>query len=424
MKIASNVLDGTLNQVDSVIDLRRAAIPAAGKFALRLLKQIGIGSLRMTLPNGQQLHFGNPEDQRDIAFHADLVLHNWRVCTEVARSGDIGFAETYINQDWTTSDLAGLLKLFVANRERVESIVYGSWLGQLSYRIKHWFNRNTKDQARKNIHAHYDLGNSFYRLWLDRTMTYSSALFGLDIARTFESLPAAQKAKYERVLQELDLRPHANVLEIGFGWGGMAETLANAGHTTTGLTLSTEQLAWAQDRLAQQNLADKADFRLEDYRDHHAQYDGIASIEMFEAVGAQYWDDYFKCLNRCLKPGAKACIQSITIDESLFERYRKGTDFIQQYIFPGGMLPTKTEFQNLAKKNGFVVRQVLAFGIDYAHTLRLWREQFMAQLEQIRPQGFDDRFIRTWEFYLAYCEAAFDLKNTDVCQFTLQKAGA
>ncbi len=420
MKPSSSVLNPMLNpslNSAETVDLSRLNLPSSVRFVLKLLRKINVGSLTLRLPDGQQIVFGQPYDTREQVPHANLALNNWKVFGAVAKSGDIGFAEGYMNQDWTTPDLAALLKLFVANREQLESAVYGSWLGQLGYRIKHWFNRNTKAQARKNIHAHYDLGNAFYELWLDPSMTYSCALF----SEPHLTLEQAQYQKYRRALSELRLHQASRLLEIGFGWGGMAQVATAAGHQVTGLTLSTEQLKWSKTRLGKLGLAHRADFRLQDYREVDEQFDAIVSIEMFEAVGQAYWNDYFTCLQRNLKPGGYACIQSITIAEALFERYQSGTDFIQQYIFPGGMLPTVEAFESLARSHGLEVIQTYRFGQDYAETLKRWRERFMGQLESVYKLGFDSRFVRTWEFYLAYCEAAFTYHNTDVVQFTLRK---
>ncbi|HEX8956143.1 MAG TPA: cyclopropane-fatty-acyl-phospholipid synthase family protein, partial [Burkholderiaceae bacterium] len=347
-----------------------------------------------------------------------LDLRNWTVCGAAAKSGDIGFAESYIAGDWNTDNLPGLIELFVRNREAIEDMIYGSWWGNLLYRLKHSFNRNSKSGSRKNIQAHYDLGNDFYALWLDASMTYSSALFGTPQA----SLEQAQAAKYRRMLDELGLAARSNILEIGCGWGGFAEIAARErGHHVTGLTLSAEQLAYARSRLERAGVSQHADLRLQDYRDLTGSFDGVASIEMFEAVGEAYWPQYFSCVAQALKPGGRACIQSIVIADDLFAQYRKGTDFIQQYIFPGGMLPCPRAFREQAARQGLRVCNELAFGQDYARTLQLWREQFKAQLAAVREQGFDERFVRTWEFYLAYCEAGFRAGSLDVIQFTLEK---
>jgi cyclopropane-fatty-acyl-phospholipid synthase len=403
---------------NSMIGSTTETIPAAGKMALRFLKKISAGSLRLATPGGQIFTFGNPTQTGDQAHHAQIQLSNWNLCSAVLKSGDIGFAEGYMDGDWKTDDLAELLKLIIANRNQLENVVYGSWWGQLTYRVRHWFNRNTKAQAKKNIHAHYDLGNEFYKLWLDQSMTYSSALFAGKLSLTLEQ---AQQAKYDRALSELQLQRPSNILEVGCGWGGLAQTATQAGHQITGLTLSTEQLEWAQKRLQVLGKEKQAQFLLQDYRDTDGQFDGIVSIEMFEAVGEQYWQSYFECLQRNLRPGARACVQSITIADELFERYRTSTDFIQQYIFPGGMLPSPSKFKALATAHGFIVVKAFAFGHDYAHTLKLWRQDFMQRLDEVKQLGFDDRFNKTWEFYLAYCEAAFAKNNTDVMQFTLHK---
>jgi cyclopropane-fatty-acyl-phospholipid synthase len=289
--------------------------------------------------------------------------------------------------------------------------------------MRHLFNRNSRAGSKRNIHAHYDLGNSFYRLWLDDTMTYSSAWFNGDTGQT---TAAAQQAKMRRALSECHVTPASHVLEIGCGWGGLAECAAHDfGARVTGITLSAEQLAFGQQRLAKAGLAERATLRFQDYRDiDDGPFDAIVSIEMFEAVGRQYWASYFKTVHDQLKPGGRACIQSITIDESLFDRYVTGTDFIQQYIFPGGLLPSPAAFRAEAAKAGLTVERELRFGRDYAETLRRWRQDFLHQDTQVRGLGFDTRFMRTWEFYLAYCEAAFASGNTDVVQFTLRRPGA
>jgi len=295
-------------------------------------------------------------------------------------------------------------------------------------RVRHLLNRNTRSGARRNIHAHYDLGNAFYRLWLDASMTYSSALFDdshsqtavTDAGRDWPELERAQQRKYDRMLAVTRCRNDANVLEIGCGWGGFAQTAAQHGMNVKGLTLSSEQLAFAQQRLADAGLSSHADLVLQDYRDEHEQFDAIVSIEMFEAVGESYWPSYFETIKRCLKPGGRAIVQTITIADELFERYRSGSDFIQQYIFPGGMLPSPQVFERHAAKAGLIVSDQHAFGLDYARTLACWRERFVALSGEVDALGFDERFKRTWLFYLAYCEAAFLRRNTDVIQFTLE----
>jgi cyclopropane-fatty-acyl-phospholipid synthase len=399
--------------------------PTAARMAMRLLQRLQAGSLDLQLPDGSTAHFGKPAEVGSPAPRAALRLHNWKMCSAALKSGDIGFAESYIDGDWSTPDLTALLKLFIANREHIESAIYGNWLGRLAYRIKHLLNRNSKANSRKNIQAHYDLGNEFYRLWLDPTMSYSSAWFEGDYSRDMVS---AQRAKIQRALNEVGIthhKPGQRVLEIGCGWGGLAEVAIcdHAAHVT-GVTLSSEQLQWAQDRLARKGLSDSADLRLQDYRDiKEPAFDAVVSIEMFEAVGREYWTSYFATLNRCLKPGGRACLQTITIRDDLFERYIKSTDFIQQYIFPGGLLPSDEAFRAEAERAGLQVTNALAFGPDYAETLRRWRVDFHRHIQQVQRLGFDERFQRIWEFYLAYCEAAFDMGNTNVVQYTLRKPG-
>jgi len=385
--------------------------PASARLILKMLQGLKHGALLLQRPDGAYQLFG------DGSFPIALELANWKLCGAALRSGDIGFAESFIAGDWKTDNLPGLIELLIRNRDGIEQLVYGSWWGSLLYRLKHLMNRNSRAGSRKNIHAHYDIGNAFYQLWLDPTMTYSSAIF-----RDGDDLAAAQMAKYRRIVGQLQLQPGARVLEIGCGWGGFAETAAKEAQAhVTGLTLSTEQLAYAQRRLADAGLAERADLRLCDYRDCDGQFDAIASIEMFEAVGESYWPSYFACVARNLKQGGRACIQTITIDDALFERYRKGTDFIQQYIFPGGMLPSPSEFRRMAGLHGLRVVDEFRFGLDYAETLLQWRRSFLAQRDAVEAQGFDQGFMLTWEFYLAYCEAAFRAGNTDVMQFTLVK---
>jgi cyclopropane-fatty-acyl-phospholipid synthase len=389
--------------------------PTAARAVFRLLQGLQHGSLDVQLPDGSSAHFGNKSEDGP---RAAIRLRNWNVCSAALRCGDIGFAESYIAGDWTTQDLTALLKLFIANRDDVESIVYGSWWGSLLYRAKHLFNRNSRSGSKKNIHAHYDLGNEFYRLWLDPTMNYSSAWFEGDHGRP---MPDAQHAKVRRALREAGVKPGDRVLEIGCGWGALAECAAiEFDAHVTGVTLSSEQLAWAKQRIADAEA--QADLRLQDYRDiADGPFDAIASIEMFEAVGREYWPGYFSTVRKQLKPGGKACIQSITINDRYFERYVKSTDFIQQYIFPGGLLPSPSAFRAAAAQAGLRVVNELDFGPDYAETLRRWRERFLAEETRVRRLGFDTRFMRIWEFYLAYCEAAFATGNTSVMQFTLQR---
>ena len=360
-----------------------------------------------------------PQRALSIEPSASLVVHDWGMFAAAMRSGDNGFAESFIAGEWETPDLCALLRVFIANRNALEAVIYGRWWGQLAHRLRHWLNRNTRTNSRKNIHAHYDLGNDFYRLWLDSTMTYSSALFEGDLTR---SLADAQSAKYARILRALDVQPGQHILEVGCGWGGFAEHAARAGCRVTGITISEAQLEYAQRRIAAAGLQDRVELRLQDYRDLEGQFDHVVSIEMFEAVGERYWPGYFGMLRDRLKPGGRALVQSITIAESKFERYRTGTDFIQQYIFPGGMLPSPQRFGEVAAGQGMSVEDMHHFGLDYAETLRRWHQVFDYASPQVREQGFDERFMRTWRFYLAYCEAGFRARATDVVQAVLVHA--
>jgi cyclopropane-fatty-acyl-phospholipid synthase len=396
--------------------------PAAARAVLRLLQGLKLGTLDVQFPDGSQARFGKAQPSADEP-RAAMRLLDWRVCSAALKSGDIGFAETWIDGGWSTPDLVALLRLFIANRDAVEAVIYGTWWGSLAYRLKHLFNRNSRQGSRKNIHAHYDIGNPFYRLWLDETMNYSSALFEGDFTRP---MAQAQQAKVRRALRECDVRPGQRVLEVGCGWGALAECAASEfGAQVTGVTLSAEQLEYGRARLAAAGLAERAELRLQDYRDIADEpFDAVVSIEMFEAVGREYWSGWFQTLAAKLKPGGRACIQTITIRDDLFERYVRSTDFIQQYIFPGGLLPSPSAFRAEAAKAGLEVTNELAFGTDYAETLRRWRSQFLRQDHAVRKLGFDSRFVRIWEFYLAYCEAAFDTGNTDVVQFTLRRTAS
>ena len=391
-------------------------VPAAARAVLRLLERLRHGSLELRLPDGTSARFGSRAAGEP---HAAMRLANWNVFGAALKAGDIGVAESYIAGDWTSPDLPALLGLFIANRDAIESVVYGSWWGSLLHRLRHFANRNSRRGSRKNIQAHYDLGNAFYRLWLDPTMSYSSAWFEGDRSA---DLVKAQWAKTQRALTECRVKPGDRVLEIGCGWGALAECAArDFGATVHGVTLSAEQLAWGFERLAAAQLPSQLELR--DYRDlDSGRYDAIASIEMFEAVGREYWPGFFAVVRDRLKPGGRACIQSITIRDDLFERYVGSTDFIQQYIFPGGLLPSIPTFKAAATAAGLAVVEELDFGLDYAETLRRWRAAFFSAEDPVRQLGFDTRFVRIWDFYLAYCEAAFATGNTSVVQFTLQHA--
>jgi len=393
--------------------------PRSARQMAKLLTRLRHGSLTVQWPDGQVQAFGDPQG----AIHASLHLRSWEPLAQTLKSGDIGFAEGYIAGDWSTANLTELLRLMIANRREMEDAIYGQWWGRLFYRIRHLLHRNTRANSAKNIHAHYDIGNPFYALWLDETMNYSSAWFS---GHFDQPMAQAQNAKVRRALQMTKVKAGDRVLEIGCGWGALAEMAGREfGAHLTGVTLSHEQLRFAQQRLQRYGLQHNSDLRLQDYRDiQDGPYDAICSIEMIEAVGQEYWPTYFQSVARLLKSGGRACIQSIVIDDALFERYLRSTDFIQQYIFPGGCLPSPTEFRRQAEQAGLKVMDELNFGPDYAETLRRWRDAFHQRRDQVLQLGFDERFMRIWEFYLCYCEAAFDEGNIDVVQFTLEKPAA
>ena len=397
-----------------------ASMPAAARRVLSLLQRLQHGTLHVQWPDGRVEQFGQAP-AADQGLNATLHLHSYAPLTQALKSGDIGFAESYIAGEWSTNNLSELLQLLLANRRDMDALIFGNWLGRLYYRVRHLLHRNTRSNSKKNIHAHYDLGNAFYALWLDPTMNYSSAWFDNDRSKP---MAQAQTAKVRRALRMVEAKAGDRILEIGCGWGALAELGGTEfGAHMSGVTLSHEQLAFANQRMQRLGLERTSSLRLQDYRDiDDGPYDAICSIEMLEAVGQEYWATYFESVARLLKSGGKACIQTIVIDDALFERYVKSTDFIQQYIFPGGCLPCPREFRAHAQRAGLKVVNELAFGLDYAETLRRWRQQFMADKTQVLQLGFDERFMRIWEFYLAYCEAAFEQHSTDVVQFTLVKS--
>jgi cyclopropane-fatty-acyl-phospholipid synthase len=330
------------------------------------------------------------------------------------RRGADGFGESYMAGDIESSDVTGVLRFYLQNREALDGAAAPVFFKSLFDRLFHMRRANTKSGSKRNISAHYDLGNGFYALWLDRTMSYSSGYF----AAGAESLEAAQIAKYQLVLDALDLKRDARILEIGCGWGGFAEVAAAHGHRVTGLTISGEQLAYAEDR-----LAGRAELRFQDYRDSTGRYDAVASIEMIEAVGEAHWPTYFKVIRDRLKPGGVAAVQAITMDERFFPGYRTTTDFIQRYIFPGGMLLTKSIMAEQAARAGLAFETLSTFGSDYARTLRMWRERFENSWSGIARMGFDDAFRRRWRYYLCYCEAGFAEQAIDVGVYRFRRIG-
>ncbi|WP_136637562.1 SAM-dependent methyltransferase [Pseudooceanicola onchidii] len=349
---------------------------------------------------------------------AELHVHNPEIFARLVREGDLGFCDAYLEEWWTSPDLQAFLDLLHAGNDELYDGFPGMGLVRAYERLRHWMNSNTRAQAKKNISYHYDLGNDFYGMWLDDTMTYSSALFSTGQ----ESLEAAQIAKYKSMVDQMGVQPGDHVLEIGCGWGGFAEYAAKErGLKVTGLTLSKEQLSYARDRIEKAGLSDMVDFKLQDYRDETGSYDGIASIEMFEAVGEKYWPVYFETVRDRLRPGRSATLQIITVQDRRWETYRRGVDFIQKYIFPGGMLPSPKVLRAEVERAGMQVVKSIEFGPSYSQTLRRWHETFNQKWDGIQKLGFDDRFRRMWNFYLTSCAAAFEGGNCDVTQITITR---
>ncbi len=363
-----------------------------------------VGAITFVFPNGHTRTMGRP----GTGFHPTLRFRNFRVLGAVVRRGTLGFAECYINGDVEIDDLTALFRMFLQNQERLGPGKIGAAAQDLAY---HLSRANTREMSPQNISEHYDLGNDFYGEWLDSSMTYSSALF----SSADQSLEAAQLAKYRRVAEMAGVRPGHSILEIGCGWGGFAETAArDFGADVRGITLSREQLAFAQERMRRQGLDGRVELVFEDYRDTIGQFDHIASIEMIEAVGEEHWPQYFRTVHDRLKPGGTAAIQAITIREQDFEDYKRNPDFIQRYIFPGGMLLTETAMRDEAARAGLVLESSERFRKSYARTLRLWRDRFLERWDAIAPLGYDEPFRRKWLYYLAYCEAGFEEGRIDV----------
>jgi cyclopropane-fatty-acyl-phospholipid synthase len=391
-------------------------VPPPGQILLSLLSRLRLGRLEFIAPDGNRFVFEGDMAGKNAILH----VRDWSVCADVLKSGGIGFAEAYMASKCTTPDLAALLELALQNRDVLETAMRGKWWGKILYRLRHLMRRNTRGNARRNIHAHYDLGNDFYRSWLDETMTYSSALFG---SETGLSLKDAQLAKYRRILDCLDVQPGDRILEIGCGWGGFAEVAARErGASVHGITLSEEQWSFCSRRMLQAGLDQQVKTEICDYRDVEGKYDFVVSIEMFEAVGEAFWPSYFTAIRDRLRRGGHALIQTIVIADELFDNYRRSTDFIQQYVFPGGMLPSPSAFSEQARQTGLQLGERHFFGLDYAETLARWRESYNAAAASLRKYGFDARFERMWNFYLAYCEAGFRAGSINVAQMELNNA--
>ena len=379
-----------------------------------LVGKLNSGRVEFILPDGRRFR----AEGLKPGPVAEVTINNPDVFARLVREGDLGFCDAYLDGWWTTPDLQAFMDFIHADNDDMYDGFPGMALVRAWEKARFWFQSNTKRQALKNISYHYDLGNDFYSLWLDETMTYSSALFNT----SQESLEKAQIAKYASMVDQMGVKPGDHVLEIGCGWGGFAEYAAKErGLKVTGLTISKEQLEYAQKRIKRNGLSDKVNLKLQDYRDETGVYDGVASIEMFEAVGEKYWPVYFDKIKQCLKPGKQATLQIITIQDARWEVYRKSVDFIQKYIFPGGMLPSPSVLRKEVHKAGLSVQHSIEFGKSYSQTLRRWFEVFNNKWDNISAMGFDDRFRRMWNFYLTSCAATFESGNCDVTQITLQK---
>lgn len=381
-----------------------------------VLEHLSEGQLIVKFPSGAVRTFAGDKSGLAAGLVGEMHIHRWAAVSRALKGGTMGLAEGFMDGAWSSPDLTSLLRVLAANMDRLEARLNRALLPRIWARLGHWANRNNKAGSRKNISFHYDLGNEFYSLWLDPSMTYSAALFDDKTS----SLEQAQRAKYRALAKAVGVKPGDHVLEIGCGWGGFAEYAAGElGCTVTGVTLSKEQLAYANARLAKAGLGDKTDLRLCDYRDLQGKFDHIVSIEMLEAVGEQFWPIYFAKIRNLLKPGGKAGIQVITIDDNRFDKYRQGVDFIQKYIFPGGMLPSDKVLKEMFGSGGLTLKSQLDFGVDYGETLKKWHESYAAHWPTIKGMGYDEKFDRMWRFYLSYCEAGFRQKTIDVSQYVV-----
>ncbi|MBU0782131.1 MAG: cyclopropane-fatty-acyl-phospholipid synthase family protein [Alphaproteobacteria bacterium] len=392
----------------------QTGLPRYFTAVFKMMGALKRGRIDVILPDGRQFR-----SEGAAAGHvAEITVHNADLFARIVREGDLGFCDAYLDGWWSTPDLMAFMDLIHDDAEEIYDGFPGQYLVRTFERIRFWLQSNSKKQARKNIEYHYDLGNDFYGLWLDDTMTYSSALF----ESGQESLESAQTAKYASMVDQMGVQPGDHVLEIGCGWGGFAEyAAAERGLRVTCLTISKEQFNYAVDRIEKAGLSDKVTFKLQDYRDETGTYDGIASIEMFEAVGEQYWPAYFKTVRARLKPGRKATLQIITVADRRWEVYKRGPDFIQKYIFPGGMLPSPSKLREVITKHGLLVETSIEFGHSYDQTLRRWHDTFNAKWDKVAALGFDDRFRRMWNFYLTSCAATFASENCDVTQITIAR---
>ncbi|MEP4246307.1 class I SAM-dependent methyltransferase [Tateyamaria sp.] len=384
--------------------------------AFAMVQGINTGRVDFVLPDGRHFRAEGPNPGPI----AELHIHNDDLFARLIREGDLGFCDAYLDEWWSTPDLQAFMDWVHADNDDIYDGFPGMGFVRNFEKFRFWLQRNHREQARKNISYHYDLGNEFYGLWLDDTMTYSSALFETGQ----ESHEAAQIAKYASMVDQMGVQPGDHVLEIGCGWGGFAEYAAKErGLKVTGLTISQEQFNYAQERIEKAGLSKLVDFKLQDYRDEAGTYDGIASIEMFEAVGQKYWPTYFDTVRERLKPGKTATLQIITVQDKRWDVYQRGVDFIQKYIFPGGMLPSPSALRDQIVKAGLGIERSVEFGQSYNITLRRWHETFNEKWDQIAEMGFDDRFRRMWNFYLTSCAATFESANCDVTQITIKRPG-
>lgn len=381
---------------------------------LTSLEQLRVGSLTIVTPDGTTHQFGDPQSSP----HGQLHLRTWDVIVNAARRGDIGLGEDYIAGQWESDDIGALIEVFLRNMHIFDAYAHGNIIHRSIFRLLHLARSNRRGQSRRNIRSHYDVGNEFYSLWLDESMTYSSALFH----HPQDDLHTAQQQKYQRMLDRATGGSGSHVLEIGCGWGGFAQHAAERDHHVTALTISDAQHRFATSRLERHGLLDRVRLKLQDYRDSSGLFDAIVSIEMFEAVGERYWPSYFRTLKSRLHGDGRAMVQTITVDDSIFDDYRTRSDFIRRYTFPGGMLPSVQRFREEAEKAGLACRDVYAFGRDYARTLRLWLERFDANRSRIVEMGYSPEFIRSWRFYLGMCIGAFNAERTNVVQVELAHA--
>lgn len=382
------------------------------KLFFKTLSKINKGKITILTPDNQTIVYEGKEEGVNVT----VSIKDWKFTENLFLKGDIGLGESYIEGHWESNDINGLIKLGIDNYKVLKRVIKGQLLKILMYRFKHLFiNRNTRSGSKRNIYTHYDIGNKFYKLWLDPTMSYSSALYENESI----SLEEAQNKKYQNILDQLSLKEGDHILEVGCGWGGFMEYAAKRNYKVTGVTISQEQYDYAVERLA--GYGDLCTVKLEDYRDINGEYDHIVSIEMFEALGQAYWKAYFKKLYSVLRPGGHVVIQSITINNKDFKSYSRGTDFIQQFIFPGGMLPSPKEVIKQSKKSGLRHLVEYDFGLDYAKTLKQWEINFSNAIEQVKECGLDEKFIRTWRFYLKYCQGGFEAEKISVSQFMFIK---